>query len=141
LDEAERKERWQELADCYLAQQLSLYPADYVRPDGNSTEHLLETVERFEEDLTDVARVHGAMHAVVEVGESIAVSTNRPPKGTVDPLLGEVRQQLETMLAHLAAESVIYHDAPSEPSPTALRKSRGARSEPSAEPNEPSEAR
>ena len=66
VDEAERARRWQQLADIYLAQQLSNYPPDYFLPEP-TVEKLLETVERFEEDLTDNVRVHRPIHAVIKV--------------------------------------------------------------------------
>ncbi len=72
IDEQERTRRWRQLADLYLAQQLSLYPPEYF--DSPPTrEQLLETVERFEEDLTDVARIHRPFLVVVEIGEAIEV--------------------------------------------------------------------
>ena len=54
----ERKRRWRQLADLYLAQQLACYPPDYIRPDPRP-DRMLETVIRFEEDLTDQSRVYG----------------------------------------------------------------------------------
>lgn len=103
--EAERQRRWRELAQCYYAQQMSYYPEEYLSADDNIPEHVLETVERFDEDLTDNARVHGPMHAVVEVGESIDVATERPAKGQPDPLMAQIEEQLNSMLTGLAAES------------------------------------
>ena len=67
LGEAELQRRWSHLADMYLAQQLSCYPPDYLAADP-TPERVLETVERFEEDLTDRVRPHSPMHAVVDVG-------------------------------------------------------------------------
>src|SRR6185295_1574856 len=67
VDEAERSRRWLQLADIYLAQQLALYPPDYFKLQPTA-ERLLETVERFEEDLTDKVRIHRPIHAAVEVG-------------------------------------------------------------------------
>ncbi len=62
-------------------------------------ERLLETVERFEEDVTDQARVHAPMRAVIEVGEAIEVSPERARTAEGDPLMAAIREQLETMLA------------------------------------------
>ena len=100
VDEAERSRRWQQLADIYLAQQLSNYPPDYFKPEPTS-ERLLETVERFEEDLTDKARVHRPIHAAIEVGEAIEVSPGRDRGTEGDSMMVRVRQQLETMLERL----------------------------------------
>ncbi len=66
IDEPERQRRWKQLADLYLAQQLFNYPPDYVRANPKP-QRLLETVERFEEDLTDKVRIHGPMHTTVTV--------------------------------------------------------------------------
>jgi 1-acyl-sn-glycerol-3-phosphate acyltransferase len=98
LDEVERSKRWKQLSDCYLAQQLSLYPRNYL--DDLTPERLLETVERFDEDLTDNARIHRPMRAVVEVGEAIPVSAQRERSAGGDPLMDQVRSALEAMLAN-----------------------------------------
>lgn len=104
LPESELTRRWRQLADIYLAQQLAFYPPDYLS--ANPTpERLLETVERFEEDLTDVARIHPSIRAVVEVGEAIEVSPERTRSPDGDPLMNSIREQLETMLAASAARS------------------------------------
>lgn len=98
LAEAELQRRWRQLADIYLAQQLAFYPPGYLA-DNPTPERLLETVEKFEEDLTDVARVHSPIRAIVEVGEAIEVSPERTRGGDGDPLMSSIREQLETMLA------------------------------------------
>jgi 1-acyl-sn-glycerol-3-phosphate acyltransferase len=97
IDEAERARRWRQLGDLYLAQQLFLYPPEYF--DSPPTrEQLLETVERFEEDLTDVARIHRPFQVVVEVGEAIDVGTTRQ-RGESDPLMAQLNDALKDMLA------------------------------------------
>lgn len=98
LSEAELQRRWRHLADMYLAQQLSLYPPDYLAADP-TPERVLETIERFEEDMTDRARIHPPMRAVVEVGEAIDVSPDRARGPEGDPLMTAIREQLESMLA------------------------------------------
>jgi hypothetical protein len=60
---------------------------------------MLETVERYEEDLTDKVHVHRPLHATVEVGEAVEVSPTRERGVEVDPVMAKVREQLETMLA------------------------------------------
>lgn len=97
LTDAERLRRWNQLGDMYLAQQLSHYPPEYVRSNP-TTERLLETVEKFEEDLTDVARIHGPMSVQVTVGNAIEVSPNRQRGNAEDPLMAEVEQQLRGLL-------------------------------------------
>lgn len=103
ISEDERERRWLQLADLYLAQQLSCYPDDYVRSHPVA-ERLLETVERFDEDLTDVARIHRPMTALVQIGQPLTVDPQRPPKGATDPLMNDLRTQLTSMLASLGDE-------------------------------------
>jgi len=100
VTEAERSRRWLQLADIYLAQQLALYPPDYFKVQPTS-EKFLETVERFEEDLTDKVRIHRPIHAVVEVGEAIEVPPGRDRGAEGDPIMAQLRHQLETMLEGL----------------------------------------
>ena len=107
VDDAERARRWRQLADIYLAQQVSCYSADYLveRP---SVTRILETVERFEEDLTDIVRPHGGLKAILEVGEAIDVSPDRDRSATIDPLMSRIGSDLQTMLDRLALESPTY---------------------------------
>lgn len=97
LTERERERRWRLLADTYLVQQLSSYPPDYVRSKP-SAERILETVERFEEDLTDDCRAYPPMEAIVQVGEAIEISPDRP-RGGGDPLMTELEKRLSEMIA------------------------------------------
>jgi len=100
LPEEERARRWRQLADVYLAQQLHNYPPNYFTP-APTPERLLETVERFEEDLTDDVRIHRPVRAVVAIGEAIEVSPTREKSAEGDPLMLEIRRQLEAMLEEL----------------------------------------
>ena len=100
IDEAERTRRWSQLADIYLAQQLFFYPPGYFTPQP-TPERLLETVERFEEDLTDQAPLNRPIRAVVEVGEAIEVSPIRERGVETDPVMDRIRMELESMLAGL----------------------------------------
>ncbi len=98
LTEQERERRWRQLADMYLVQQMSHYPPEYIK--SNPTpERLLETVERFEEDLTDVCRVHAPMSATVQIGEAIPVSPTRDRGAPEDPLMAAVEASLRSMLS------------------------------------------
>lgn len=101
LPEAELQRRWRHLADMYLAQQLSCYPPDYLAADP-TPERFLETIERFEEDLTDHARIHAPMRAIVEVGDAIEVTPERARGTDGDPVMSAIRDQLETLLARSA---------------------------------------
>ena len=103
LSEAERARRWQQLARVYLAQQLDFYPGDYVSSKP-TPERILETVERFEEDLTDKARIHRPMEAVIEVGPAIEVSPERDRGAAVDPVLARLEADLSGMLKRNAEQ-------------------------------------
>lgn len=96
LSETERAARWRHLADLYLVQQLHCYPGGYI---GQPTaERILETVERYEEDLTDAARAHPPLRAVITVGEGIEVGPERDRSRATDPITAAIRQQMEVML-------------------------------------------
>lgn len=97
LPEAERERRWRQMADMYLAQQISCYPPDYVAAHPTA-ERLLETIERFEEDLTDKCRPHAPLEVTVKVGEAIVVSPSRERGGGEDPLMVEIDRQLKELL-------------------------------------------
>ncbi len=97
---AEQVTRWRHLDDCSFAQVLESYPRGYI--DGEPTaERLLETAERFEEDTTDVARIHRPMRCRIDIGEALAVTTDRT-RGEADPLTAELEDRLKTMLADSA---------------------------------------
>jgi 1-acyl-sn-glycerol-3-phosphate acyltransferase len=102
LTEAERARRWRQLADIYLAQQLFFYPPGYFTPKP-TPERLLETVERFEEDLTDVGPLHAPFRAVIGVGEAIEVSPVRERGTETDPVMARIRAEMESMLVDLAS--------------------------------------
>ncbi|MCA9265557.1 MAG: 1-acyl-sn-glycerol-3-phosphate acyltransferase [Planctomycetales bacterium] len=104
IEAVERERRWRHLEDIYLAQQVSSYPADYLSTHHSAT-RLLETVERFEEDLTDKTRVYGRMKVIIEVGEAITVSPDRDRQATVDPLMERIERDLSALLNRLSHES------------------------------------
>jgi 1-acyl-sn-glycerol-3-phosphate acyltransferase len=97
ITEEESARRWRQLADLYLVQQLHCYSGDYLST-APMPERLLETVERYEEDLTDVARPHPPLHVVISVGEAIEATPTRDRSADSDPMANELRRQLELML-------------------------------------------
>jgi 1-acyl-sn-glycerol-3-phosphate acyltransferase len=103
LDPTERDRRWRQLEDVYLAQQISCYPSDYLK--FPTVDRFLETVERFEEDVTDQVRVHGKLKVIIEIGEPIVVSPKRDKRAEEDPLMVEIRERLQGMLDLLSHES------------------------------------
>ena len=107
ISREERQRRWEQLADIYLSQQVSSYPPDYLT-EHPSVDRLLETVERYEEDLTDKVTPHPDIHAIIEVGEPIEVSPKRDRSAATDPLMDEIEMRLQGMLDALAVESPIW---------------------------------
>ena len=59
---------------------------------------LLETIERYEEDFTDLARPHFPIRAVITVGNAIesCAARGRTPGG--DPVTTQIRRQMELLL-------------------------------------------
>jgi 1-acyl-sn-glycerol-3-phosphate acyltransferase len=104
LDEAERARRWDKLADIQLAQQLLFYPSDYIRS-RPTAERVLETVERFQEDITGTARVHRPLHARVQIGEALEVGPTRDRSKEEDPLMTQLHDRLQGMIDELAEAS------------------------------------
>ena len=94
-----------QMEDCDLAQQLYHYPPDYITETAPPN-RIIETVERFEEDLTGKVTVHGQVEATITVGDAIEVSTSkssspREPRPDIDPLMAAIEAQLRAML-HIA---------------------------------------
>lgn len=104
LDDAERDRRWFQFDDLFLAQQIACFPTNYLAG-ATVVERYLETVERFEEDLTGTARAHPPMSVVVQVGPALEVSPDRPPKGQPDLLLETLEQKLKAMISDLTREA------------------------------------
>jgi 1-acyl-sn-glycerol-3-phosphate acyltransferase len=96
ISEQEREARWRQLAELYLVQQLHCYPGDYI--ENATPERILETVERYEEDLTDIARPHFPIRAVITVGDAIEVDATRNRSREPDPISIELHQRMEVML-------------------------------------------
>ena len=107
VDEEERQRRWKQLADLYLVQQISCYPPDYLS-NFPSRDRIFETLERFEEDLTDQVQVHGSLKVVIDIGEAIEVSPDRDRSLESDPLMDQLETQLQGMLDELAKESPLW---------------------------------
>lgn len=96
LAEEDRASRWRALSDLYLVQQLHCYPGDYL--DEPTPERVLETVERYEEDLTDAARPHAPLRAVIVVGDAIEVEPARAEMKGNDPIATRLRHEMECLL-------------------------------------------
>ena len=110
LGKEEHDRRWRQLQDLYLAQQVAGYPHDYLVT-LPTVDRMLETVDRFEEDLTDEVSVKGDLHVVIEVGEPIVVDAKRDRTLEEDPLMERIEYELQAMLDELAKESRVWEGA------------------------------
>ncbi|HEX4590533.1 MAG TPA: 1-acyl-sn-glycerol-3-phosphate acyltransferase [Gemmataceae bacterium] len=108
LSPADKARRWRQLADCYFGQALSCYPIGYLdeRP---TVGRILETTERYEEDLTDKTTIHRPLRVVIQIGEAIEVSPERK-KGGDDPLMAQLRERLTAMLDELATAERVWQE-------------------------------
>jgi hypothetical protein len=104
VDKAERARRWKQLADIYLAQQLSCYPPDYLAQNP-SVDRVLEIIEKFEEDMFDKARRHGHLKVVLQIAPAIEVSPERVRGAPIDPLMVQIEQSLQSMIDEMGKES------------------------------------
>lgn len=105
----ERDRRFKQLADTYLAQQVAMYPENYVR-EKPTVERILETVERFEEDMTDECRVHGHLHVIIDVLEPIEVSGKREKGAASDPIMDHIRNSIQKSLEETSVLTTPYQD-------------------------------
>ncbi len=102
----ERDSRWRDLAAAYYVQQIVHYPRGYITRERNLPERVIETVERLQEDFTDTLTYHQPLNATIMVGEAIPVGTERSRDETGDPIMVEVRRQLQAMIDQMVAERV-----------------------------------
>ena len=105
----ERARRVRQFEDTYLAQQVYCYPENYLA-EPTTVDRVLETVERFEEDLTDKAHVHGHLKVIIDVDEAIEVDPKRNRSASPDPLMESIRERLQIKLDALASESRVFHE-------------------------------
>lgn len=106
IEPSRRAEIWRKLSEIYVAQQVESYPVGYL--DEPTDTRILETVERFEEDVKDYPTIHRPLHAILEVGDPILAGkeAKRDAKhGKEDPLMVGIEESLKQMLNRLAKEA------------------------------------
>ena len=59
-------------------------------------ERLTETVERFEEDMTDKARTHGRWCVIVQIDEAIEIGPNK--NGAGERLTEQLQTRIQAMI-------------------------------------------
>jgi 1-acyl-sn-glycerol-3-phosphate acyltransferase len=101
--------RFSDLRDTYIAYQMACFPLTYVN-ERPTVDRIRETVERFEEDITDKAPLFRPLKSVIEIGEAIEVTTDRAGRRGADgdPLVQLVFDRLQAMLTRLGLESPLY---------------------------------
>ncbi|MDP1563496.1 MAG: 1-acyl-sn-glycerol-3-phosphate acyltransferase [Pirellulaceae bacterium] len=107
LGKTERERFWQMIEDTYLAQQIDCYPENYLT-EHPSVDRILETVEKFEEDLSDKARIHGKLRVIIDIDPAIEVSAKREKSADGDPLINAIQHRLDSKLKGLQSESKMY---------------------------------
>jgi len=107
LSDIERQRRWDQLEDMELAQQLSLYPPRYIAS-YPTVDRILETVERFSENLSGDESPHPPITAIVQVGQPIEVSPTRHRDPGGEDLLAKIETSLNEMLDTLSKESTLF---------------------------------
>jgi len=100
LDSETHKQRWRQLCDCMLVLRLRSFPADYLR-ENPCVERLLETVERFENDIDNTIPKR-PYRVVIEVGDALPVSPQRYRKGP--GIVKKIEASLNEILSRLAVE-------------------------------------
>ena len=102
-DDRTKRRLRRELHAAFIAQQVHFcYPRGYLTADS-PPERLIETLQRFDEDLNDAAADVGRWRVRVDIGGAIPVGPDRP-RGAADPLMGEVDRGIRELIGVPAAE-------------------------------------
>ena len=88
LSESEIKRRWRLLEDLYFAQVLHCFPPNYVK-DSPTVDRMLETIEKFEEALSDKTTIHRSRKAVIKFSDPIELTPSNADPERVKKLLAE----------------------------------------------------
>jgi len=88
-----------------LSQELVTFDDSYLMGESVSDTRLVETIQRLQESCFGKAKQDIPLHAVIEFGEEIQVPASKAPRGERDPLLDEIKIQLESRLESLSHEA------------------------------------
>ena len=89
-----------------LCQELETYKDSYLSTESMVTDtRLIETVQRLQEFEFGKAKQDLPLHAVIQFGQAIKVSAEKPPRGKRDPLLQSLHDNLNEMLGKLSHEA------------------------------------
>jgi len=109
LDQTEVDRRFKQLKDIEMAQQLCLYPPNYIS-ENPTADRILETVERFWEHLSGDESPHPPLKAVIEICDPIEVQGKRDKSLAEDPVMKQLAQSLTAKIAELSRESQAYRE-------------------------------
>ncbi len=98
VTESQREEIWKQLNELDNVHQWALlFPRDYLQTDSPK-ERFVETVERMDEYFTGSLGQLGRWRVEVHIGAAILVSAQRDKSAEVDPLMEQLKSQLQGML-------------------------------------------
>lgn len=99
-----------DIHDTYVAHQMACHPLPYMKANP-TVDRVRETVERLEEDATDVATLHKPLKCLIEIGPAVEVSTKREKRAEGgDPLMNQISATLQSILDRLASESAPFQN-------------------------------
>lgn len=102
----QREDIWKQLDDLDLVHQWALlFPRDYLQPDS-PPERFVETVERMEEYFSGQLVQLGRWTVEVQIGTALAVSPQRERGAATDPLMDQIKTQLQQMLDQMSSKSM-----------------------------------
>ncbi|MBL6723519.1 MAG: 1-acyl-sn-glycerol-3-phosphate acyltransferase [Rubripirellula sp.] len=86
-------------------QDLMTFDEQYISGESVSDTRLVEALQRMQESCWGKAKLSMPLHAIIRFGGGIAVPDEKAPRSQRDPLLTEIKLQLESMLQKLAQEA------------------------------------
>ena len=94
-----RRQMAEDLDDLFLVVQAFSYPGDYVR-EKPSIERIAETLDKYEEDLLEMATatVRGTRRVVVKLGDPVILHQSSQPIMTARELTIELQRRVASML-------------------------------------------
>lgn len=108
-DATSNDEKEQVQSDVYLAdsalQMMLIYPECYLRPENITDTRIVEMIQRLQECFCDKFDASIPLKAVIEFDDAIEVPPEKAPRGQQDPILGQLRERLKSMIDKLSTEA------------------------------------
>ena len=102
---AEQERLQRDVVAADLAQELTMYHENYLMPETATDTRIVETIQRMQESFTKNVDASMPLKVVIEFDEAIEVPAEKGPRDVEDPILVQLREQLETMVQRLAGEA------------------------------------